>query len=507
MRRSMMTLAMAAVTALAGVVHAADKTFSGLPEAEQASLKAMVAPPPPQQRTGPYSTPMYYLMRKGYTYHGNWDRDPNNRPHPPMVGQPLSPDFGTFSFDRARPDIQEAMIQDWAELGMNVSHLNVYPIDGKLTLDADYIEALNNFVNLSDKHGLKVGVRIDALDWWSMHPGNKDNRIDEYLVWVKQVADLLKGKTLYYVVGDELSIGVDPLIKPGQEWTVEQYLQYFGRVSGAIKSVDPKVKVSMFAISYGHYGLVPQFMKAGYAKVGDAITVNSNNMEATAKLFADVRKQVPDMMFLSNGVGYLAAGTAQPQYPTGTPYAQISTEEEHGAAIAKTMFGWWDLDASTAPYYVSLRNWFIEGKQYPYWYGFFGFEDYVVKDDRMTVKRYPGWHALQTVTHTFYNRQDFKKPKFNVATSSPLSQFKVYQHDVKGGSELVMMLWNDPSPVKTRIAIDSKSYELPVRVDNFDYTKWTDLPYQNTPDGIRLELEVGSQPVIVRMLSKNRTAE
>jgi hypothetical protein len=48
--------------------------FSSLPQAQQEKLRAMVVALPPQQRYGPYSTPMYYLMRKGYSYNGAWDR-------------------------------------------------------------------------------------------------------------------------------------------------------------------------------------------------------------------------------------------------------------------------------------------------------------------------------------------------------------------------------------------------------------------------------------------------
>jgi len=459
----------------------------------------MTRPPPPQERHGPYSTPMYYLMRKGYTYHGNWDRDPNNRPHPPMKGQPLSPDFGTWTLDRARPDWQEAMIADWVELGLNNTHLNIYPIDGKLELDADYVQAIDTFAKLSEKHGLRVGVRLDALDWWSMHPDNPDNRIKEYLQWVNKVASLLKGRTLYYVVGDELSIGKDPLIKPGQEWSVEQYLRYFRQVAGTIKQADPRVKVSMFAISYGHYSLVPQLLQAGYAKIADAIAVNSNNMQATQDLFDQVRKVAPDMMFLSNGVGYQACAMAQPQYPTGTPYAQIPTEREHGAAIAKMMFSWWDLGASTAPYYVSLRNWVREGKVYPYWYGFFGFEDYVVDHDRLTVKHYPGWNALQTITHTFYNRDQFKTPAFAVKSSAPLSMLRAYEHKLPGGSELLLMLWNDPGNQKTTIDLASTAYRFPVRIDNLNYEQWSDVPYQVKNNHLSIDLEVGAEPVILRL--------
>jgi hypothetical protein len=485
-------------TLLATAQAAEGPRFSDLPADLQKTLRASVAPPEPTLRSGPYSTPMYYLMHKGFTYQGDLDRNPDSRPHPPMKGQPLSPDYGTWSLDMARPDFQEAMIRDCVDLGMNVSHLNVYPDKGSLTLSADYVEALENFLRLSEKHGLRVGIRLDALDWWSMHPANPRNRIEEYLAWVKQVMTLLKGRVLYCVVGDELTIGPNELTPPGQEWSVEQYLDYFRQVRGAIKEVDANVKVSMFAISYGHYHLVPQFLAAGYADLGDAITVNSNNIEATRSLFAEVRKANPNMMFLSNGVGYLACEKAEPQYPVGTPYTQIPTEKEHGAAIAKVMFSWWDLGASTAPYYLSLRNWVMEGKVYPNWYGFFGFEDYVVSKDQMQVKRYAGASAFQTIAKTFYNRADFQQPSFDVSSSQPLSQFKVYEHKTAGGAELIFMLWNDSTELETEIAIASAAYRSPVRVNLFDLNAWSDIDSSTNDTDTVVRLTVGQEPVILR---------
>ncbi len=479
-----------------------DVLFSELPEAEQYEIRAMVKPPSPELRTGPYSTPMYYLMHKGYTYHGDWDRDPDNRPHPPMQGTPLSPDFGRWSLDRARPDWQEDMIVNWVELGLNNVHLNIYPIDGKLELLPEHIEAIENFMRLAAKHGLRVGVRLDALGWWSIHPANPNNCIGEYLVWVEDVVKLLRGSTLYYVLGDELTIGKSHQIPEGQEWTVEQYMEYFQQVVGTIKSVDPEAVVSMFAFSYGHYNLVPKFLDAGYAEVGDAITVNSNDMEATRRLFKDVREDYKGMVFLSNGVGYQASAQAQPQYPTGTPYHHIPTEQEHGSAIAKMMFSWWDLGADTAPYYVSLRNWVVEGKVYPNWYGFFGFEDFVIENDQMKVKRYPGWYAIQTVAHTFYNRDEFKHPRFDISTSAPLNMFRAYEHEVTGGSELVMMLWNDRGDVETQLVIPEGGYGYAVQVSLFDYTQWSDVPYRINGDQTKLKLSVGSEPVIVRLVRR-----
>lgn len=53
--------------------------FSKLPPNRQEALRRLVAPPPLAQRNGPYSTPRYYLMYRGYKYEGDLDADPANR--------------------------------------------------------------------------------------------------------------------------------------------------------------------------------------------------------------------------------------------------------------------------------------------------------------------------------------------------------------------------------------------------------------------------------------------
>ena len=50
-------------------------------------------------------------------------------------------DWGSWKLDRNRPDWQEAMVRDWAELGLNSTHLNIYPVDGKLEIDPDWAKA------------------------------------------------------------------------------------------------------------------------------------------------------------------------------------------------------------------------------------------------------------------------------------------------------------------------------------------------------------------------------
>ena len=174
-------------------------------------------------------------------------------------------------------------------------------------------------------------------------------------------------------------------------------------------------------------------------------------------------------------------------------------------AIAKNMFAWWDLQSDTAPYYVYLRNWQIRDKVYPGWFGFFGFADLVVDAyDNLTIKRYPGWYAYQTVANTFYNRDDFTKPGFEVSSSSKLSMLRAYEHILPKGSELVLMLWNDPEEVNVEITIGSSKYSHPVRVNLFNYHDWSDVDYAVNDGKIRVKTSVGLEPVILRLFNPSR---
>jgi hypothetical protein len=473
--------------------------FSSLPQAEQEALRQQFAPPPLKERYGPYSTPMYYLMYEGYEYDGSLDKGPDGRTY---VKDKPGPDYGYWKLDQNRPDWQEAMVKDWAELGLNNTHLNIYPVDGKLEITDAYRKAIEDFVRLSQQYGLKVGVRLDPPGGyvaWEVNPDNPDSVIDAYLKWVEQVATILKGNTAYYVLGDELTLHKPTADLPKEKWTPEKYLGYFKRVSQTIKNADPSAKVSMFAASSGEWFNVLYLLEHGYADYGDGVAINYYNYQDVPKFFADARKLAPKLEFYSSGVGYCSNGLAQPRYPEGDPYSPVNSEEAHGNLIAKNMFAWWDLGASTAPYYISLRNWVKDGKVYPRWFGFFGFEDFVIDNDQLTVKRYPGWNAFQTITHTFYNREDFKKPDFDVKSSAPLTMFRAYQH----GGELLLMLWNDKGTVSTTVDIASGEYRYPVRIDNFDFNQWSDVPYELTDGGAKMQLEVTAEPTIIRLMKKD----
>ena len=479
-----------------------DTRFSALAPAAQDHIRQLVEPP--SGRYGCYSTPMYYLMHAGYEYRGDEDKQPDQRCYPSMKGK-TGPDFGHWKLDRNRPDWQEAMVRNWAELGLNSTHLNVIPVDGNLTLSTDYVQALRDYVRLSQKYGLKIGVRLDAIDetvLWSVHPANPENRRTEYLAWAKQVAGILKGQTVYYLLGDELTLHPSGTTLPARGWTPLQYLDYFKQVSAAIKAVDPAAKVSMFGASSGEWFNVLSLLENGYAGVGDGVAVNHYDYTAIPRFIADRDRLAPGKLFLTSGVGYVSLGTVQPRYPQGDAYGPQPTEEAHAAAIARTMFSWWDVGADTAPYYLSLRNWVMDGKTYPRWFGFFGFEDFVVEHDQLTVKRHAGWYAYQTIAHVFYNRGEFKPPAFEVAVDQKLTQMRMYEHQLSSGSELVMMLWND-TPVKARVRIRSTRYRCPVRVSLSDFHRWSDVDQEIDTNGTTLKLKVGPEPVIIRLVTTN----
>ncbi len=345
-------------------------------------------------------------------------------------------------------------------------------------------------------------MRLDGLGGttaWEMNPANPDNQIAPYLKWAKRIATLLQGKTAYYVLGDELTLHESGTKLPDKAWTPEIYLTYFRQVSAAIKEVDPSAKVSMFATSSGEWFNVLNLLKQGYAKYGDGVAINQYDYTAVTKFFGDATRLAPGLQFYSNGVGYCSNGIVSPRYPEGDSYSKLMTEEAHGNAIARNMFAWWDLGAATAPYYICLRNWVKDGKTYPRWFGFFGFEDFVIDRDHLSVKRYPGWYALQTIALTFYNREEFKKPSFAVESSEPLSMFRAYEHVTARGAELVLMCWND-KPVKTRITLANSRYAYPVHVSTFDYKSWSDVPYEYEGKNTSIDLEIGNDPVILRLV-------
>ena len=521
MRKTILGLIAMLLLSLPGsnVIAETGQSFSSLPVVKQYKIRDMVAPPPTGQRYGPYSTPMYYLFEQGRTYRGSklmvYDAKAGLTP----------PNHGNWKLERNRPDWQEVMLKDWAELGLNSTHLLIHAFHyekmggtvpasenpPKLrVLTPSYIQALADFVKLSSKYNLKIGVRLDTVSkWqvWDIHPDNPDNVMQEYLGRLREIAALLKGKTAYYILGDEWGLYPDGHKKiPEQAFTVSMYLEHFKQLSKAIKEVDPQAKVSMFAAS--KWKVVIDLLKGGYAEYGDAVGFNYDNYRDVGKLFAEARTYDPDLFFISNGIGYAKNSSARPRYPDSknektinTQYEGYATEEGHAGAIAKHMFAWWDQGASAAPYYIALRNWVIRGRVYPRWYGFFGFEDFVVDDyGNMTIKRYPGWYAFQTVAHTFYNRKEFKEPAFDVSSSENLSMFRTYEHKLQDGAELVMMLWNDSNKVSTTINIATDEYKYPVRLSLFNYNEWSDVPYEISPEGMRITLKVSQEPIIIRLV-------
>jgi hypothetical protein len=68
------------------------------------------------------------------------------------------------------------------------------------------------------------------------------------------------------------------------------------------------------------------------------------------------------------------------------------------------------------------------------------------------------------------------------------------------------MLWNDGGDVKTTIDLGSTAYRFAVRVDNCNYEKWSDVAYRVEDGHTLMDVEVGSQPVILRLMKVDSTA-
>ena len=103
------------------------------------------------------------------------------------------------------------------------------------------------------------------------------------------------------------------------------------------------------------------------------------------------------------------------------------------------------------------------------------------------------------MTHTFYNRIDFCKPPFSIVSSVELSMFRAYEHALPNGSELLLMMWNDKAKTAIRIEITSRDYRWPVRISTFNYHVWSEVPCEVRDGRSSLDLEVGPDPVMIRL--------
>ena len=458
--------------------------FSALPAERQAARRRAAEPVPLPERRAPYSTPMYYLMHKGRGF-GPRDAD--------------SP-----RLDRPRADWQEAMIRDWAELGLTSLHLYLYTYRGRPGPRVSHRDAWLTVKRLCAKYGLGLGVRLDLpsagkTTGWGLHPLNPDRDLESCLAWVREVAATFRGAARYYIIGDELNFGRVAPEKGG--WTAELYMPVWAEVAKAIRAVDADARLSMFGASGGCWNDVRAMLSMDqYRKLAGAVAMNAPDYRTVSWHAAELDRLAPNLKLLSNGVGYVSSGDAQPRHPQQDKYRRYS-DRDQGAVVAKTMFAWWEVGADAAPYYITLRNWVIRGKTYPHWYGFFGIEDYVIDDDRLTVKRYPAWYAFQTITHTFHDRPSFTAPGFSVTPSLEISKLSAFVRDDR---ELVLALWQDfHKTAFIDVRIESSRFQHAVRVDLFDKDGWQDEAYTVGRDGsVTLrDVRVSFEPAIIRLFA------
>jgi len=457
--------------------------FSSLSAEQQAAMRKAVAPPPLHQRRNPYSTPMYYPM---------WGSgSPDGKPH---------------------PEWQEALAKDWAELGMTKIHFYAYPQGNDpssrcYNLTDASREGIRNFLRACQRHSLKIGLRVDlpctvnnskghpTADYWIAHPNNPANELKAYFRWLDDLVTLLKGRVEYLILGDEIEWkdGSDP-----RAWNAEVYLKFFKPAAEVVHRADPAIKVSMYSASPARWREVLGLVKSGYAQHGDAVAINHYDYKVLKRLKDDLGKASPDkkLLFLSNGVGYIACDTPE-RNPPKDGYARYN-DMDQAAMIARTMYAWWDMDADVAPYYISMRAMVYRGKRTPHWYGFFGFMDFIIDEqDRASIHHYPGWFAYQTVAQVFHDRDAFSEPAFAVE-AEPAPEY-LNAHERKG-KELVVICWGTGG---TKLRIASKAYAYPVQINLLDYRKWSDIPGESDGNGVTLtDVPLARAPTIIRLVAK-----
>jgi hypothetical protein len=454
--------------------------FSDLSPEKQERIRKSLAPPPLIKRRNPYSTPMYYPM---------WGSgSPDGKPH---------------------PEWQDVLIKDWADLGLTRLHFYAYPQDGtnrSYTLTSNERAGIRNYLLSCDKNGLKNGLRVDlpceidnskgrpVPNYWIAHPDNPQNELIPYFAWLAEVATVMKGRLEYLILGDELEWKLgDP-----KGWNADSYLRFFNRAAEVIHKVDPSVKVSMYAATPSRWREVIGLINAGYTEHGDGVAINHYDYKVIKRLKDELNQYSPNkkLLFLSNGVGYIACDTSE-RNPPKDGYKRYN-DLDQAAMIARTMYTWWNADTDVAPYYICMRNIVYHGKVSPCWYGFFGFMDLIIDEhDHATIKHYPGWHAFRTIAQVFHDRDGFKEPQFAVESTDFSADF-VQAHERKG-KELLIICWGK---CKTNLRIESKEYAYPVQIDWLDYEKWRDIPAIVESNAITLtEVPLRLAPTIIRLVA------
>lgn len=485
------------------------RLFSDLSIQQQRQKRLAIEPPPTGERRSPYSTPMYYLLAEGFQ---------------DGIGSMNKPPSGNLVLDRNRPDLQEQLLKDWAELGLASTLFLATPSQWA---NAAQLQAIEDYVRLSRKHGLKVAVRLAGdstlggveASGWEVHPRNPGNRISEYLDWVRQAAITFKGQVDHYILGDEVNANSWEMpvgdgqtqrgIRASEEsrWTPSVYMELFTQVSELIKSIDPRVKLSMFGMGGFDIDYVRELYELDFSRYGDGIAANvfDSSDESAQRFIQMVRSYDPDVRFYSNGVGYVASSETN-NYPSNTGSYLLYDEHRQAVEIARIMFTCFDAGWDSAPYYIAVRQWVLpDGQAAPHWYGFFGFQDLVLDSyGNMSIKRYPAWYAFQTIAWTFYDRPSLRKPGFDIICSETPDMFRAYERHHRGADEFLMVFWNRDQTHDIDIEIKGGGYLYPVQVNLFNHQNWKDVPYQLVKDGVKMSVEAGQEPVIIRMVKLKR---
>lgn len=464
--------------------------FSTLSPMQQLAIRQMVSPPPLGERENPYSTPMYFPMWKVMDNAGSV-----------MCGS--SPD-GNF-----HPEWQDALIRDWAELGMTKLHLSLAPRlngTGDRTYQISDLDraGMTELALLARKYKMKVGLRIDIpMDgngYWPANPRNPENELKPYKKWVQDVLKIFGKDTCYVVLGDEIDASRKHRAD-GRGWTSEDFSELVREMAATIHASSPTALVSTPSYGTGSWREALDLVQNGFDKVGDAIAINIEDASVVcdyAKQLREARK-TKQMAFLSNGVGYISSNA--PRNPAkDTSYYKYNDSDQAGL-IAQSMYLCWKAGLKTAPYYIALRNIDYKGEMRPMWYGFFGFMDLIIdQQDRASTRHYPGWYSFQTVASTFYDVNAFKEADYTIGSSSKKTAY-IGAHERRDGRELLIVLWG--SNGTTNVTLNTGKFGFPVKIDLLNKDKWTDVEaVRNGAETTLLNIEMqGTRyPIIIRMI-------
>lgn len=366
-----------------------------------------------------------------------------------------------------------------------------------------YLAKLDNFVNIANELGMRPALRLGEM-WQGKqwHPGDPEADMNDYADWVHRIASRYRGKVDHYVVIDEMNKG-----ERGIDGRADRYVkEVMIPLSQAIRSADPEAKIGATSVSSAPATWWQlEMVEHGLPQYADGVTTNmpARHTQLRVELLdymQRMRAVWPEVAFYAAGVGYVE------KYPEGQ-------EQRRAATLAQSMFTFFDIGWTSAPYYLYRYSMTQDTRQ--------DFGLVSLPADGSVTDRGPAWYAFQTIAQTFYNRDELEAPEFDIdlqaaqvlgevggVTFTLAPPDLVQRAYIRDGQQLLLYLAYPTAPYERDgrfdIVLDTDQWGMPQQIPLLDYQGRDDMPHRYDDGRLVIEdVPVSESPTIITLRKRS----